>query len=153
MALKPGRLINQYADDISFYADEVMEVGGVVSLLTGGSGEAMDQAAAMATYAASQSGKVALGVLLTPMVNKDLTQNHLNFYNGEVQKGGKIRFNRDCWVTTNMILGTPAAGGTAYLGPSGYIQTTAVNAANNPTVGYFLSSKDADGYAKVRVKL
>lgn len=153
MALKPGRLPNQYADDISFFMNEVAEEGGIVSLLTGGSGEALDQAGAVVTYAASPSGKVPMGLLLTPVVNKDLTQYHLNRYKNEVQLGSKVRFNRDGWWNTNMVLGTPAAGGTAYLGPSGYVQVTAVNAANNPTVGKFLSSKDADGYCKVQVKL
>ena len=153
MALKPFRLINQYADDISFFMDEVAEVGGFASLSTGGSGAAMDQAQAKATYAASPSGATCLGVLLVPMVNKDLTQNHLNRLNGEVQKGGKVRINSSCQVQTSMILGTPAAGGKMYLGPSGYCQTTAVNAANNPQIGLFLSSKDEDGYAKVKVSV
>lgn len=153
MALKPYRLINQYADDISFFMDEVADVGGFVCLSTGGSGAAMDQAAAKVTYAASQSGQTCLGVLLVPAVNKDLTQNHLNWYNGEVQKGGKVRINSASQVQTNFILGTPAAGGKAYLGPSGYCQTTSVNAANNPQIGVFLSSKDEDGYAKVKVSV
>lgn len=151
MALKPYRLINKYADDISFFMDEVAEVGGFVCLSTGGSGAAMDQAAAKVTYAASQSGQTCLGVLLVPVVNKDLTQNRLNRLNGEVQKGGKVRINSASQVETNFILGTPAAGGKAYLGPSGYCQTTQVNAANNPQIGVFLSSKDEDGYAKVKV--
>ena len=153
MALKPFRVINPYADDISFFMDEVAEVGGLVSLSTGGSGAAMDQASALCTYAANQSGKTYLGVLLTPMVNKDLTQTHLNPYNGEVQKGGKVRINSRCTVHTNMILGTVTAGGTAYAGPSGYFQTNQTNASNNPAVGTFLSSKDEDGYAKVKVAL
>jgi hypothetical protein len=153
MSLKPFRNPNPFADDISFFMDEVAEAGGIAVISTGGSGAAMDQAESLATYSASPSGKVAVGLLVTPMVNKDLTQTHLNRYNGEVQKGGKVLVNRDGVWETNMVLGTPAAGGTAYLGPSGYIQVTAVNAANNPTVGTFLSSKDEDGYAKVRVKL
>jgi hypothetical protein len=153
MSLKPFRQPNPFGDDFSFFMDEAAVAGGIVSLSTGGSGAAMDQANALVTYAASPSGKVAMGILVTPMVNKDLTQTHLNRYNGEVQKGGKVLFNRDGIWETDMILGTPTAGGTAYLGPSGYIQVTAVNSANNPTVGSFLSTKDEDGYAKVRVKL
>lgn len=155
MALKPDRLLNKFADDISFFMDETAEPGGIASLLTGGSGAAMDQAAAVATYAAISSGKVPLGVLMQPVVNKDLTQNRLNPYSNEVQKGGKVRINRDCVVTTNMIYPalTPAAGASAYLSTSGLLHTTQANTVANPKVGYFLSSKDADGYCKVRVQL
>lgn len=152
MALKPERYF--VADDISFFMDEVAERGGVVSLSTGGSGAAMDQGVALGTYSATSSGKVVLGVLMQDMVNKDLTQTHLNFHKDEVQKGGKVQIWTAGTVTTNMVYPaqTPAAGGTAYLGPSGYLVTS--NTSNtNPTVGVFLSSKDADGYAKVRFNL
>lgn len=154
MALKPDRLPNPYADDISFFMDEVAEVGGIAVLSTGGSGAAMDQAAALVTYSATSSGKVPVGILLTPMVNKDLSQVRLNPYNGEVQKGGKVRLNRNgVWNTDFFYPGTtPAAGGTAYLSASGRMTPTQTS-GQNPTVGYFLSSKDADGFAKVRVNL
>lgn len=153
MALKPDRYF--VADDISFFMDEVAERGGVVSLSTGGSGAAMDQGVALATYAATQSGKTVLGVLMQDMVNKDLTQMHINFYKDEVQKGSKVQIWTNGTVVTNMIYPglTPSAGGTAYLGPSGLIQTTNVNSVASPVVGKFLSSKDADGYAKVRFTL
>lgn len=153
MALKPHRLLNPYADDLTFYMNAVAEEGGMTTLSTGGSGAALDQADAVVAYAASQSGTTPMGVLLQPVVNKDLTQYHLNPYNMEVQIGSKVRINGDCTVETNMILGTPTAGGNAYLGPSGYFQVTQVNAANNPKVGVFTSKLDEDGYAKIRVKL
>lgn len=154
MALKPDRLPNPYADDISFFMDEVAEVGGIVVLSTGGSGAAMDQSAAVVTYSATSSGKVPMGILLTPMVNKDLSQFRLNPYNGEVQKGGKVRVNGQGVWNTNMIYPgiTPVAGTTAYLSASG-LMTNAVTSNQNPTVGKYISSKDADGFAKVRVNL
>lgn len=154
MALKPDRLINPFGDDLSFFMDEVADVGGIASLSTGGSGAAMDQSAALVTYATNPSGKIPVGVLLTKMVNKDLTQNHLNKYNGEVQKGGKVRVNRQCVVTTDMIYPalTPAAGDTAYVVTSGLLHNAAFSNAR-PTVGTFLSSKDADGFVKIKVNL
>ena len=153
MALKPERYF--VADDISFFMDEVAERGGIVCLSTSGSGAAMDQGVALGTYAASQSGKTVLGFLMQDMVNKDLTQTHINYHKDEVPKGGKVQMWTAGTIVTNMIYPglTPAAGGVAYAGPSGLIQTTNVNTAATPIVGKFLSIKDADGYAKVRFTL
>lgn len=152
MALKPERYF--VADDISFFMDEVAERGGVVTMLTGGSGAAMDQGVALGTYAAATSGKTVLGILMQDMVNKDLTQTHLNFFKDEVQKGGKVQIWTAGTVTTNFVYPsqTPTAGGVAYAGPSGYLVTSNVG-NTNPTVGVFLSSKDADGYVKIRFNL
>lgn len=153
MALKPERYF--VADDISFFMNEVAERGGFVSLSTGGSGTAMDQGVALCTYAASQSGKTPLGLLMQDMVSKDLTQMHINFYKDEVPLGSKVQMWTQGTVVTNMVYPglTPAAGGTAYLGPSGLVQTTNVNSVATPVVGKFLSSKDADGYVKIRFAL
>lgn len=154
MALKPDRNVNPYGDDLSFFMDEVADVGGIAVFSTAGSGAAMDQSTALVTYASNASGKVPVGVLLTKMVNKDLTQTHLNKYNGEVQKGGKVRVNSKCTVVTDMIYPsqTPAGGDSAYVGPSGLLMNS--NSSNTrQLVGTFMSSKDADGFAKVKVNL
>ncbi len=152
MALKPDRYF--IGDDISFFVDEVAERGGFVTLSTGGSGAAMDQGVALATYASAQSGRTVLGCLMQDVVNKDLTQMHINFHKDEVQKGGKVQLWTAGTVVTNMVYPsqTPAAGGTAYLGPSGLLMTSN-SSDTRPTVGTFLSSKDADGYVKVRFNL
>ena len=155
MALKPDRQRNKYADDMTWFMNEVAERGGIVSMSTAGSGAAVDQAASLLTYAATPSGKLPMGVLFVDMVNKDLTQTHLNPYNGEVQKGSKVLVNGSCTVNTNMIYPglTIAPPQSAYLGPSGLVQNVYVNDSATPMVGVFLSSKDEDGYAKVRVNL
>lgn len=152
MALKPDR--RYVEDDISYFMDEVAERGGFVTISTGGSGAALDQGVNVATYAASQSGKVVIGCLMQDVVNKDLTQTHLNFYKDEVQKGGKVQIWVAGEVVTDMIYPgqTPAAGGVAYLGPSGLLMTSN-SSDTRPTVGRFASSKDADGYVKVRFNL
>ena len=154
MALKSDIRLSPYDDDISFFMDEVADKGYFAVISTGGSGAAMDQSNAVITLATTSSGKVPVGVLLQPMVNKDLTQTHLNFFNGEVQKGGKIRVNSTATVVTDAIYPglTITAGDTAYLSTSGLLRNTNVS-NQNPTVGVFLSSKDADGFAKVKIKL
>lgn len=153
MALKPERYF--VADDMSFFMNQVAERGGVVSMVAGGSGTAMDQGVATCSYAAAQSGLTPLGFLMQDMVNKDLTQMHINFYKDEVPVGSKVDMWTQGTLVTNMIYPglTPVAGAKAYLGPSGLLQTTQVNTAVNPPVATFLSSKDADGYAKVRFSL
>jgi hypothetical protein len=153
MALKPERYF--VADDISFFATAVAERGGFLTLSTGGSGAAMDQGVAVAGYAASQSGATVLGCLMQDVVNKDLTQTHLNFYKDEVEVGSKVQMWTQGTVVTNMVYPglTPTAGATAYMGPSGLLQTVNVNSVATPVVGKFLSTKDADGYVKVRFSL
>lgn len=153
MALKNFR--NVVADNIEFYMDEVAEAGGVVCLSTVGSGEASDQSEALVTYAASPSGKLPVGLLAQDMVNKDLSQTHLNYYKREVQKGGKVDIVTQGTFVTNMVYPgqTPAVNKTAYLSHSGYLAVTDLGDRATPVVGVWLSSKDADGYAKVSINL
>jgi hypothetical protein len=58
---------------------------------------------------------------------------------------------------TNMVTGSPAAGDPAYActATAGYIRKDAASAAASGAllIGRFLTSKDADGYAKVEVNL
>lgn len=152
MALKGDRYEAQ--TDISFFCDTVSEKGGVAVLYTGGSGAALDQSEAEVKYESDSSGKKPIGILLNDVVNKDLTQTHLNWYKNEVQKGSKVTLMTQGWVDTDMIYPemTITAGDTAYVGPSGLL-VNALSTGGEPTVGRFLSSKDEDGYAKVSVNL
>lgn len=153
MALKGDRY--ELQTDISFFMNEVAERGGMASLSTGGSGAAMDQSQALATYAATGSGKVPLGILMNDMVNIDLTRQHINWYKNEVQKGGKVTLLRKGYVVTNKIQGAaPAAGDPAYVAHSGNLsKTDLVGMGTQPVVGVWLSSPDQDGYAKVEINL
>lgn len=150
MALKPDRS-PEYGSDISFYMNEVAERGGVVVLSTIGSGGAMDNGAALVTYAAAQSGKLPIGFLMNDMVDIDLTKYHTNPNKDEVQKGSKVNLRTFGWLTTNMIKSgdTPAVGDKAYLDANGKVTKTNTGATNSPQIGVFLSQKDQDGYAKV----
>lgn len=155
MALKPDR--EELAHDISFYMDEVAERGGVVTLLTAGSGggwkTVMGDTHNVVTYAASPTGKKPMGILLNDMVNL-VDRTGMTFRQGhrdEMAVGSKCTLLRRGWVTTNKILGTPVGGEPAYVGASGLITPTA--ASGSAQIGQFLGSKDEDGYARVSVLL
>lgn len=156
MSLKGDRY--EFKTDISYYMNEIATRGGIVSLSTGGSGAALDQSAAVVTYAANSSGVRPVGVLMGDVVNYDLTRQHINFQRDEVQLGGKVRILQKGWVVTNNIVGNPNAGDIATLTSSGNTLPTPLaqagtNVALRPPVGYYGSSKDEDGYAKLNVDL
>ncbi len=149
MALKGDR--HELDTEITYFMNETASRGQGVSISTQGSGAAMDSSSAVATVAAEASGAVALGVLLNDVVNIDQTRQHLNWHKDEVQQGGKVTVLTKGFVVTDQISGTPTAGQTAYLADSGLIAGTQDGTA--PAIGRFLSTKDADGYAKVSVNL
>lgn len=149
MALKGDR--HEFDTDISYFMNETASRGVVVSVSTQGSGAAMDDSSALATVDADASGSIALGVLLNDMVDLDLLRQHVNQHKDEVQKGGKVTILTKGFVVTDQISGTPSAGDTAYLADSGKISGTQETGA--PQIGRFLSTKDADGYAKVSINL
>ena len=156
MALKPHRI--ETLTDISFFMNAIpagltfAERGGVASVVTGGSGQALDDASAVVGYVTNASGARPMGVLLNDVVNYDLTRQHINWHKDEMQVGGKVSLLRQGQVTTNYLVAgiAPAAGSGAYVGASGLIGTSSTNAAQ---IGTFLSAKDADGYAKISVNL
>lgn len=152
MALKSDRF--EAETDISFYYTAgVADRGGVVVHQTAGSGASMDQGVNLVKYKTAVNGDIPVGILLNDVVNKDLTRTHLNVYKDEVQLGGKVTILRKGYVVTNMIDNVAVAGGqTAY--------ASTVNAGNisnsglsTQVIGKFMTSKDADGYAKVAVNL
>ena len=155
MALKSDR--NELQTDISFFMNEVATRGGVVSISTGGSGAALDQGAALGTYAATGSGASPLGILLNDMVNLDLTRQHINQHKDEIQKGGKVTILRKGFVVTNNIEGstTSLAGKPAFVAHSGNIAQSDIVSDDGQVhvIGRFLSNVDQDGYAKVEVNL
>lgn len=153
MALKPHRVCN--ASDISFFMDAVQERGGVVVLKTIGSGNGMDQSAAVVEYVANPSGKIPVGVLMNDVVNIDLTRQKLNPYKHEQQINTKVTIWERGEVQTNYLVPgiTVSVGDRAYLGVSGYFTNVDAGANATPIVGYFKSSKDEDGYAKVAFSL
>jgi len=155
MALKADRY--EVQTDISFFYNAGIATRGgvVVHDTTAGSGASMDQGVNLVKYAAATSATVPVGVLLNDVVNKDLTRTHLNQYKDEVQKGGKVTVLRKGYVVTNSITGTPIAGSGAYACHvnAGNIRMDSPASSGQLLIGRFLTSKDADGYAKVEVNL
>lgn len=155
MSLKGDRY--EFKTDISYFMNDVATRGGVASLVSVGSGAAMDQAAALVTYAANSSGVRPVGVLMNDVVNYDLTRQHINYHRDETQVGGKVRLLQKGYVVTNNIIGTPAVNDNAVLTSSGNIMPATYGSTANlslrPYVGWFGSAKDEDGYAKFNVEL
>ena len=167
MALKADR--HEAVTDISFFMNETAERGLIVVHSTAGSGSAMDDSNALVTIPTTASGTYPAGLLLNDMVNIDLTRQHLNQHQDEVQKGGKITLLKEGWVVTNKleVNSKPTVGAPAYFASSGLLSTTnpaaydatTIAGASNPLgnenalVGRFLSTEDADGYAKVYIDI
>jgi hypothetical protein len=154
MALK-GDYQFHCESDVTFFMNEVGNRGGVVSFSTPGSGAALDQSAALLTYAAVASGSKPFGVLMGDMVNIDLTRQHLNQHKHEYQKGSKVEVMTKGWVVTDQIASglTIVGGEKAYLSNGGRFTNVFVSELVTPTVGRFLSKADEDGYAKVQINL
>ena len=152
MALKPDRI--ELLTNVSFFMNTTAERGGIVGALTVGSGTvSMDNANATVGYAASSSGVRPIGLLLNDVVNLDLTRQHINWHRDEVQVGGKVTLLRVGEVVTNMIEPQVSfvAGSPVYLGPSGLLTSSQRDA--QVVIGQFLTSKDADGYARVSINI
>ena len=151
MALKSDRYEAQ--TDISFFYNAGTATrGGVVVLdAASASGAALDQGVNLVKYKLATATDVPVGILLNDVVDKDLTRTHLNWFKDEVQKGGKVTILTKGFVVTDQISGNPTAGQVAYLADSGLIAGTQDGTA--PAIGRFLSTKDADGFAKVSINL
>ena len=123
MALKPDRSVVGNQTDISYFYNSTAEKGEVLVYSTAGSGAAMDDANAVVTRpSANPSGEIWAGILLNDVVNKDLTQTHINFQKDEIQQGGKV---------------------TLLTGPSGIV-TDMIESGQAPTIGqplYFRLAK------------
>lgn len=166
MALKPDRIASH--TDISFFMNSVAERGGIVVLNTAGSGAAMDQAeATVVPTGSTASGTIPGGILMNDMVNKDLSQTHINWHKDEMQLGGKVTLLRQGQVTTNALFTgiSPTIGQAVYYRPiASFGSTTNAFVLTNtqegsagtypcPQIGRFLSTKDEDGYCKVEINL
>lgn len=151
--LKPDRLHDPYGDVIDYYVNTVCERGGIASVVTYGSGGSPGQAQNVVAYAANPSGAVPVGILLQDFVTYDTNRQHENFYKAGFQNlvGRKgVLNNRGQW-TTNMIPSGvyPSGNQAAYLAASGLISNAQASGA--PRVGTWMTTMDADGYAKVHL--
>ncbi len=161
MALKPDR--NIIHDDVSFFCNEVTERGRVMIYDTSGvqgSGAAMDDALQFVVSTGAISGNRPAGILLNDVVNLDLTRQHINQHQDEVQLGGKVTLLKQGWIVTNATGAQQPtnAGEPAYYDVNGLFTTartiTSVNDTDDTNhVGHFMSVADSDGYLKVNVNI
>ncbi len=153
MALKPNCLIVQ--DEIRFFCSGTASKGKIAVLGQGtdGSGAFMDQGEAYVFQPTTSSGNIPMGVFFVDVVNKDLTQTHLNFQKDETQTGSKVCLIQKGWLVTDAVSGTPDPGDVAYLAANANVSNTLVNSAATPVVGRFLSAKDEDGFVTLSVNL
>lgn len=153
MALKGDRYEPFIHTD--YFMNETAEAGTIVVFTSSsGVGTMLDDANATVELSnvLNGSGEFPAGLLTCDVVNKDLTQTHLNQYNPrEVQVGGKVGVARKGQFTTNMLDGSnPVAGRPAYFTNSGLISATSTNSTR---IGTFMGDKDADGYIKIDINL
>lgn len=148
MALRPDRLVNDGAS-VEYFMNEVAEPGIIVTHSTSASGAGLDDPNAVVKIPTGTGDGNPAGMLINKVVNKDLTQQHLNEHNGEQQIGGKVTVVTRGWLVTNMIKTgeTPAAGEAAYFDADGELSAT----SGSPQIGVWKGAKDADGYAKVAI--
>lgn len=161
MALKPDRIESH--TDISHFMNEVATRGVIVvhETSTSGVGAAMDDADSVVRLPnnAAGSGEAPAGLLLNDVVNLDLTRQHINWHQDEVQIGGKVTVLKQGQVTTNGVeSGTePVPGNPAYFTTDGELtpnsSTGALGQSVSTQVGRFLTSLDSDGYSRVEINI
>jgi hypothetical protein len=152
--LKPDRFHDINKDVVDYFFNTVAERGGIASMvLPAGSGGYPGQVANSVAYAANPSGAVPVGLLLHDVVTYDTNRQHENLYKAGYQQlvGRKAHLSQGQWFTTNMIPSgvSPSGGQPAYLAGSGLVSNAQASGA--PRVGTWKSSKDADGYAALRL--
>lgn len=152
MALKPGRKVSVW--ETGFIFDDTVtadqEAGGVASIKTTGSGEALDSSSAVVEYHSTGSGVTAVGVLVPKVKADNVITVPRNLHKDEVVKGQKVELVAKGWVVTNWYLGTPTAGAAAQLAASGYVALgTHSQTVGDVKVGHFMSTPDEDNYVKL----
>lgn len=180
MALKPDREIVLW--DVSNFVADITQGGGRGGVVcatgtTAPSGAAMDNIYAQVCYFKTPSGQRPMGMMMSDVVNVDLTRQILNPGKSEHLVGDKVPLMVKGWAVTNQLYANNGAGSTASIvaGASAYLcgsglltadpgaiyitqtgTTTSTDETYNtefPKVGKFLSKADQDGYAKVFIDL
>lgn len=156
--LKPDRVANIESND--YFITTTGDAGRVAFQGTGTQavGNGLDSTNNKIEYVNSIaiSGRKAVGIVMNPVVNIDLSRQQLNPYNEEKQVNSKVlvyavgEVMTNCWGSGQLATSVQVPA-TVYAGPSGLLYTDNFSGSGWPTVGKALTGKDADGYAKVRV--
>ena len=155
MALKPDRKV--FAENIRWKSEAAVTAGAALTTGTQPSGAGVGQATNLAAPVARMytgapaTGTKFVGIAMDDVVNFDTAVTPRTSYPPTTRKVGEpFLVGESVEVWTNMITGTPALEGDAYLAADSTFGTTAVN--GNGVVGKWKSTKDADGYALLQVK-
>lgn len=157
MALKPDRDI-QVTDIRHVLASSVtaMEGGDMMVRSVGGSGSLLVGSRPTVVRAANPSGTVPVGAALADLTTVDETLYHRSYHKYQVKTGEPVELVKRGVITTNSFVGSPTAGGNAYLSSSGKYTPT-IHATGGlvatPLVGEFDGVADEDGYVAIRVEL
>lgn len=156
MALKADIVDN--VTSVMYLSNMAVEAGQCVFLKpTQSSGYASGQginenAPEVVVTGTPSSGAAFVGLALSDMVAVDLTVPYYSRPLGTIQvTGDRLAILKDGEVWTNRVNGTPIPGSGAYPGTGSNLGTTGINSV--PAAGTFLTSKTADGYCKVSVKV
>lgn len=158
MALKSTRRV-VLENPTRYKTDAVVAQGSALVLKTSqpsgaGVGEATnDERIVAVNYSgAPASGSKFLGVALDEVISLDLSK-----YTRQTTKtttrviGETLNVGEIVEVWTNKVTGTPTPMTDAFLAADSTFGTVSVN--SNPAVGKWMSSKDADGYALILIKV
>ena len=149
MALKPDRIELPDGSRIKYFMNEVADRGCIV-LLDAPGGAGMDSPDATVSLPAGPSGAPA-GVLMNDVVELNLTRQHINEQQDQVQVGNKVALLKRGLVRTNALKSgdTPEAGEAAHFHTDGEFTTT----TTSDRVGTFVGPPDDEGYVEVEVNV
>lgn len=150
MALKADREILQTNIRYKMTASVSAE-RGVILVATSTDGT-VNKGPSTLTGNVSNGNARPVGLLLDDVEDLDYTTRPQIWVRNVVPQGSEVSVLTKGRVKTNMIKNTdtPAQGQKAYLTGSGLVSTTA---GSGIEVGFFESSKDADGYADLYVDI
>jgi hypothetical protein len=148
MALGPRRKVD-YANLTEFFAmNMVGERGGIVCA---------SSTAGEVEYFASPTGatRLPVGILLDDVESLNFDRHPEYLQRNVVDVGSQVSIASRGEFQTNLVVGTPTQGQTAYLHQSGYISATQLSDGiiSAPAVGKFRTGPDANGFVHVLVTL
>lgn len=146
MALGPNRQVFQTT--IRYAMNAAAERGGIVCT---------SSTAGEVEYRTVPTGSAvhAVGILLDDVEDLNFDRHPEYLQREVVDIGSVVGVANKGEFQTNLIVGTPSQGDTAYLHPTGYIGATRLTDGVDPAprVGIFRTAKDANGYATVLIDL
>ncbi len=148
MALGPRRKVD-YSNLTEFFAmNMVGERGGIVCAST---------TAGEVEYFVSATGaaRLPVGILLDDVESLNFDRHPEYLQRNVVDVGSQVSIATRGEFQTNLVVGTPTQGQTAYLHSSGYISATQLSDGISPApaVGTFRTGPDANGYVHFALKL